>query len=220
MVADNREFIACHELFDSVVKVACSNESLEAIQAGTGILENLFKHSSETCLRLIHSGALEGLVLGCRSSDSLVLQHCAAALANCAMYGEAKAQTAMVTKYVDHWLFPLAFSKDSVVKYYALLAICFLAANQDIADKVAESATLELVLPFLNLQDTERFTRSCPNHAHGRSSGWLKRLTPLLVSQSEEARSLVAFHFAMEAAIKKKQNRLNVSVCCFCSFTV
>ena len=210
MVAENRKFIASHKLFDSVVKVATSNESLEAMQAGMGILENLFKESTKTCLLLIKRGALEGLILGCRSSDPLVLQHCAAALANCAMYGEAKAHAAMVTKFVDHWLFPLAFSKDEVVKYYALLAICFLAANPQVSHKVAESGTLDLVLPFLNQQDPEEFTRSCPNHAHGRSSGWLKRLVPLLVCQSEEARSLVAFHFAMEAGIKKKQNRLHV----------
>ncbi len=211
MVADNREYIAGHKLFNSVVKVASSNESLEAIQAGTGILENLFKDSTQTCLRLIRSSALEGLILGCRSTDLIVLQHCAAALANCAMYGEETAHAAMVTKYVDHWLFPLALSSDEVVKYYALLAICFLAANSAISHKIVESGTLDVVLPFLKQHDPEEFTRSCPNHAHGRSVGWLHRLVPLLSSQSEEARSLVAFHFAMEAAIKKKQNRLQVT---------
>lgn len=213
MVADNRDYIVKHKLFDCVVEIACSNESLDAVQVGTGILENLSKHSSETCMKIIHSGALDGLILGCRSSNSLVLQHCAAALTNLAMYGGAKAQSAMVAKYVDHWLFPLAFSKDNVVKYYALLAISFLAANEDIAEKVSKSTTLNLVLPFLNQQVPEMFAQSCPNHAHGRSVGWLKRLVPLLVSRSEEARSLVAFHFAMEAGIKRKQNRLNVSEC-------
>lgn len=214
MVADNRKYIAGHKLFSSVVKVASSNESLEAIQAGTGILENLFKDSTQTCLRLIRSGALETVILGCRSTNPIVLQHCAAALANCAMYGEERAHATMISKYVDHWLFPLALSSDEVVMYYALLAICFLAANPAISHKVVESGTLDLVLPFLKQHDTEEFTRSCPNHAHGRSEGWLRRLVPLLTSQSEEARSLVAFHFAMEAAIKKKQNRVQVSLLC------
>lgn len=211
MVANNRKYIAGHQQFNLVVKVATSNESLEAIQAGTGILENLFKDSTQTCLRLIKLDALEGVILGCRSTDPIVLQHCAAALANCAMYGEAKAHTAMVRKYVDHWLFPLAFSSDEVVKYYALLAICFLDANPQVSHKVAESGTLDLVLPFLNSQDPEEFRQSCPNHAHGRSEGWLRRLVPLLVSHSEQARSLVAFHLAMEAGVKKKQHRLQVS---------
>ena len=214
MVSMNRHYIAQHSLFDALTGVACSRESLEAIQCGTGILENLFKESAETCLRLIHGGALKALIDACRSSDPTTLQHCAAALANCAMYGEHKCQTAMVANNADHWLFPLAFSKDSIVKYYALLTICFLAANVDLANRVAQSGTLDLVLPFLYTMDPVEFARSCPNHAHGRSAGWLKHLVPLLVSQSEEARSLAAFHFAMEAAIKKKQQRLHVSVVC------
>ena len=210
MVASNRQYIARHHLFDSVVSVACSRGTLESVQCGSGLLENLFKESTGTCMRLVNSGALEGIIYGCRYSDSLVLQHCAAALANCAMYGGPKCQGIMVAKHADHWLFPLAFSNDPVVKYYALLAVCFLAANTDIADKVADSSTLELVLPFLNTQDPQEFAKSCPNHAHGRSSGWLKRLLPLLSSESEEARSLAAFHLAMEADIKQKQQRLKV----------
>ena len=212
MVSANRHYIARHKFVDSLVKVACSSDNgLEAIQRGTGILENLFKESAETCLRLIHSGALEGIIYACRYTDPTTLQHCAAALANCAMYGEHKSQSAMVSKKADHWLFPLAFSTDNVVKYYALLAVCFLAANVHLAERVTQSGTLELVLPFLNTQDIEEFVSSCPNHAHGRSAEWLQHLVPLLVSYSEEARSLAAFHFAMEAEIKKKQQRLHVS---------
>ncbi len=211
MVSANRHYIANHKHFDSLVKLACCKDSLEAVQCGTGILENLFKESSMTCLRLIKGGALEGLIHACRQSDPTILQHCAAALCNCAMYGECKVQSAMVSGKVDVWLFPLAFSQDNAVKYYALLAICFLAANVDLAERVVQSGTLDLVLPFLHTQDPEEFPSSCPNHAHGRSTGWLKHLVPLLVSQSEEARSLAAFHFAMEATIKNKQQRLHVS---------
>ena len=74
-----------------------------------------------------------------------------------------------------------------------------------------ECETLDLVLPFLQFHDPDQFAASCPSHAHGRSGGWLKRLKPLLVCECEEARSLAAFHFAMEAGIKKKQGKLDVS---------
>ena len=215
MVSANRQFIVTHHCFDSVItmimKQACRETSLEAMRCGTGILENLFKISNEICLRLIHCGALERIIYACRSSDPTVLQHCAAALANCAMYGDHKVHSQMVAKHADHWLFPLAFSDDNVVKYYALLAICFLAADVHLVKRVAQSGTLDLVLPFLNKQDPEEFAQSCPNHAHGRSAEWLKQLVSLLLCESEEARSLTAFHFAMEAGIKKKQLRLHVS---------
>ena len=210
MNSANRHFIANHEHFDMLVKVACSQSSLDSMQCGTGMLENLFKESKETCLRLILCGALEGVLFGCRSSDPTVLQHCAAALANAAMYGGPKCQMKMVTGHADHWLFPLAFCQDIVVKYYALLAICFLASNPQLENEVARSGTLDLVLPFLQTQDPEEFPKTCHNHAHGRSTGWLKKLVPLLVCGNEEARSLSAFHFAMEAAVKKRQHRLQV----------
>lgn len=210
MDATNRCFIVEHGQFDVFVKVACDSSSLECIKCGTGILENLFKHSKETCLHLVECGALESVLFGCRSSDSTVLHHCAATLANCSMYGGPKCQMKMVAKSADHWLFPLAFSQDNVVKYYALLAICFLASNAELEGKVARSGTLDLVLPFLQMQDPEEFPKTCYNHAHGRSSGWLRKLVPLLVCGNEEARSLSAFHFAMETAIKKKQHRLQV----------
>lgn len=212
MGAANRSFIAMHEQFDKLVKVACDSSCLESVQCGTGLLENLFKESKETCLRLIQCGAMEGVLFSCRSSDSTVLQHCAAALANCAMYGGPKCQIKMVAKHADHWLFPLAFSQDNVVKYYALLAICFLASNAKLESEIARSGTLDLVLPFIQTQDPEEFPKTCYNHAHGRSSGWLRKLVPLLVCGNEEARSLSAFHFAMEAAVKKQQHRLQVSL--------
>ena len=210
MDAANRHFIATHKQFDTLVKAACDSSSLDAMQCGTGILENLFKDSQETCLRLVRCGALEGVLLGCRNSDTTVLQHCAAALANCSMYGGPKCQMQMVAKHAAHWLFPLAFSQDNVVQYYALLAICFLASNAKLEGEVAKSGTLDLVLPFIQTQDPEEFPKTCYNHAHGRSSGWLSKLVPLLVCGNEQARSLSAFHFAMETAIKKKQHRLQV----------
>ena len=147
---------------------------------------------------------------GCRFTDETVLQHCAAALANCALYGDSKVHQAMVSKNADQWLFPLAFSSDCAVKYYALIAICILASQRELAIQVQRSGTLELVLPFLQSQDPTLFPQSCPNHAHGRTAPWLQRMVPLLRCSSEEAQALAAFHFAMEAEIKKLQNRLQV----------
>ena len=158
-----------------------------------------------------HANILSSIILSCRTSDSSVTQHCAAALANCAMYGGHRAQTIMVSKHTDHWLFPLAFSEDRVVKYYALIAICFLGANPDLNEKVTSSGTLRLVLPFLNSHKPEEFFKIYPiNYAHGRSASWLRKLLYLLKSNSEEARSLASFHFAMEAVVKKNQRRIEV----------
>lgn len=210
MTSSNRQYITEHSSFESLLEVACSQAGLETIQCGTGILENLFKNSMDTCLYLIQNKALKGVLKGCCSMDTTVLQHCAAALANCAMYGGPKCQVSMMAQYADHWLFPLAFSQHIVVKYYALLTIVFLASNSDLEMKVDRSGTLDLVLPFLQSQDPEEFPSKCQNHVHGRSTSWLKRLVPLLKCGNEEARSLSAFHFAMEASVKKKQQRLQV----------
>jgi hypothetical protein len=210
MIADNRQYIANHHLFPSFLLLASCTDDMTWIQCGTGIFENLFKVSQEISLKLINSGGLDAIMYGCRCTDSVVLHHCAAALANCALYGCDKVHKGMISKQADHWLFPLAFSQDSAVKYYALIAICLLASERQLLTLVTRSGTLELVIPFLQLQDPLEFPQTCPNHAHGRAAGWLKQLKPLLACGCEEAQSLAAFHFAMEAAIKQKQNRLKV----------
>ena len=216
MTSANRKFIVEHRYFETFVTVTCSQVGLvvESSRCATGVLENLFKHSAEMCVYLIGNKALDGVLRGCRNMDVTVLQHCAAALANCAMYGGPKCQASMIAHQVDMWLFPLAFSKDDVVKYYALLAIVFLASNPDLQVTVERSGTLDLVLPYLESQDPVELPRKCQNHAHGRSASWLERLVPLLLCENEQARLLAAFHFAMEASVKKKQQRLKVSKGC------
>ena len=169
------------------------------------------KVSAGTCDRIISSGALESIILQCRSSDSAVTQHCAAALANCAMYGGLRAQAIMVSKHANHWLFPLAFSEDRVVKYYALIAICFLAANPDFTDTMRSTGAMRIVKPFIRSHRPGEFFQIYPvSYAHGRSTGSLKKILGLLKSSNEEARLLASFHFAMEAVIKKNQRRLQV----------
>ena len=211
MVSGNRSYISRHALFCDMVGVVSRQDIPGLMQYGIGVLENLFKESAKTCACLIRNGGLRGVLQGCCSNDSLVLQHCAAALTNCSMYGSPECHEMMIRCNVDHWLFPLAFSEDNVVKYYALLGVSYLAANERIVDRVIQSGTLDLVLPFLHSRDPDEFAASCPSHAHGRSAGWLAQLKPLLASECEEARSMAAFHFAMESTIKKKQNKTSVS---------
>ena len=211
MVAENRQYIAQHCLFPSLINFASLSTSVDRMRCGTGIFENLFKVSPSISLKLIGSGGLQTVMLCCRENDNSVTQHCAAALANCALYGCPEVHREMISKSADHWLFPLAFSQDSAVKYYALIAICLLASDPQLLPLVKRSGTLELVIPFLRLQDPLEFPKTCPNHAHGRDASWLERVVPLLSCSSGEAQSLAAFHFAMEAGIKQKQNRLKVS---------
>lgn len=213
MIVENRQYIAQHSLLPSLLVLASSTDTLEHIRCGTGIYENLFKVSPSVSLKLIHSGGLDSVMYCCRNTDDITLHHCAAAMANCALYGCYQVHRAMMSKHADHWLFPLAFSQDSAVKYYALIAICLLASDPQLLPLVKRSGTLELVIPFLQLQDPLEFPKTCPNHAHGRAASWLVRLVPLLYCLSDEAQSLAAFHFAMEACIKEKQNRLKVSTC-------
>lgn len=210
MVSGNRAYISGHALFTNIVTTVSRQDIPDLVQYGIGVLENLFKESAGTCHFLIRDGGLNGVIQCCRSTDPVILQHCAAALTNCAMYGSPDCHELMIRCKVEHWLFPLAFSEDNVVKYYALLGISYLAANERIVDRVMESGTLDLVLPFLQSHEPIKFAASCPSHAHGRSAGWLTRLKPLLVSECEEARSIAAFHFAMESTIKLKQNKINV----------
>ena len=210
MVSGNRAYITSHTLFHDTVAVMSRKDLSELTQYAIGILENLFKASTNTCFRLIREGGLDCIIHACRSNDPIILHHCAAALTNCAMYGCSSCHELMIQNKVDHWLFPLAFSDDNVVKYYALLGISYLASKGSITERVVESGTLDLVLPFLQSRDPDQFSASCPGHAHGRSAEWLQRLKPLLVSECEEARSMAAFHFAMESSIKKKQNKASV----------
>ena len=210
MVSSNRAYISGHTLFQEIVSTVSRQDVPDLMQYGIGVLENLFKESAGTCHCLIRDGGLNGVIQGCCSTDPVILQHCAAALTNCAMYGSPDCHELMIRCKVEHWLFPLAFSEDNVVKYYALLGVSYLATNERIVDAVMESGTLDLVLPFLRSHNPDKFAASCPSHSHGRSAGWLMRLKPLLVSDCEEARSIAAFHFAMESTIKKKQNKINV----------
>ncbi|CAH1185693.1 unnamed protein product [Phyllotreta striolata] len=213
LTAENRAHVVEHGL-DKVVNVACvctkQSNSVQHSRVGTGILEHLFKHSEETCRDVVRLGGLDALLFECRKSDIDTLRHCAGALANLSLYGGAENQEAMIKRKVPMWLFPLAFHNDDNIKYYACLAITVLVANPEIEAEVIQSGTLGLVEPFVTTHNPSEFAKSNLAHAHGQSKTWLKHLVPVLSSKREEARNLAAFHFCMEAGIKKQQGNTNM----------
>lgn len=221
LTSENREYIVDFGL-DPVIRLACSltltksecgsdkHSDLHA-SVGTEILEHLFKHNEDTCTRIISLGGLSAILYGCRSSHIETLRHCASALANLALYGGPDSQQTMIEQKAHVWLFPLAFNEDdNILQYYACLAIVVLAANQEIEADVLKSSTLNLVAPFVTLHEPRKFAESTTSHIHGQSATWLRKLVPLLESKREEARNLAAFHFAMEAYIKREQGRTQV----------
>lgn len=177
---------------------------------GTEILQHLFKHSEDVCSTIIALGGLEAILYGCRSSNIEILRHCASALANLALYGGPDSQQTMIEHKAHVWLFPLAFNEDDNIQYYACLAIVILLANKEIESDVLKSSTLDLVEPFVTTHEPRKFAKSSTAHIHGQSAAWLRKLVPLLESKREAARNLAAFHFAMEAYIKKEQGQVSL----------
>ncbi|XP_013195889.2 NAD(+) hydrolase sarm1 isoform X2 [Amyelois transitella] len=213
LTTENRAHVVDNGL-EKVVNVACvctrNSNSVDHSRIGTGILEHLFKHSESTCSAVINLGGLDAVLFECRKNDVETLRHCATALANLSLYGGAENQEAMIKRKVPMWLFPLAFHNDDNIKYYACLAIAVLVANKEIEAAVLKSGTLELVEPFVTSHNPSDFAKSNLAHAHGQSKNWLQRLVPVLSSKREEARNLAAFHFCMEAGIKKQQGNTEI----------
>lgn len=212
LTTENRSHVVDNGL-EKVVNVACvctKNTQTDHSRVGTGILEHLFKHSEGTCSDVIRLGGLDAVLFECRKNDVETLRHCAMALANLSLYGGAENQEAMINRKVPMWLFPLAFHDDDNIKYYACLAIAVLVANKEIEAEVLKSGTLDLVEPFVTSHNPSEFAKSNLAHAHGQSKHWLQRLVPVLSSNREEARNLAAFHFCMEAGIKKEQGNTEI----------
>lgn len=212
LTTENRAHVVDNGL-EKVVNVACvctKNTKTDHSRVGTGILEHLFKHSEGTCSDVIRLGGLDAVLFECRKNDIETLRHCAGALANLSLYGGAENQEAMINRKVPMWLFPLAFHDDDNIKYYACLAIAVLVANKEIEAEVLKSGTLDLVEPFVTSHNPSQFAKSNLAHAHGQSKHWLQRLVPVLSSKREEARNLAAFHFCMEAGIKKEQGNTEI----------
>ncbi|GIY90180.1 NAD(+) hydrolase sarm1 [Caerostris darwini] len=212
LTTENRNYVVKQGLA-TVVRVACEcskSPCVEKSRIGTGILEHLFKNSEETCHEVMRLGGLSAILYECRNCDVETLRHCAAALANLSLHGGPENQEAMIQQQASEWLFPLAFHSDDNIKYYACLAIAALVANKEIEAAVLRSGTLDLVEPFVTENSPDEFALSTVAHVHGQSVNWLLKLVPVLYSKREEARSLAAFHFAMEAGIKKRQGNTKV----------
>ena len=176
-------------------------KNLDQCRVATGILENLFDHSEETCGRVIEMGGLSTVVEECKSTDPETLRHCASALANAAIYGGSESQEEMIKNNVPKWLFPLLVNKDDTIRYYACLAIAVLCANKEIEAEIQKTDSFKQVLPILAQMNPLEFS------SVGKSKAWLLRLLPVLNSEREESKNLAAFHFAMEADQKVKEGK-------------
>ena len=214
LTTNNRDYVVSDaQRLKTIVRLASAWRDDKKVSAcTTGILDNLFKHSPQACTSVIGYGGLDAVLYSCRTTDAHTLRNCAEALANLALYGGAHNQCEMVSHHAAEWLFPLAFSDDVSTRYYALLAIAALSANKELLSAVRRSGTLELVNRFVREHDPEEFSKKHDKaHLQGHAVDWLKKLVPLLDAYREETKSIVAFHFAMEAYIKVNQN--NIVVC-------
>lgn len=213
LTSQNRSYVIEHGLEKVVNGARLCTQTLDADHArvGTGILGNLFKHSEETCSEVIRLGGLDAVLYECRSNDIETLRNCAMALANLALYGGDNNEESIIAKNVPKWLFPLAFHTDERVKYYACLASAVLVANNEIEAEVVESGTLDLIRSLVTSHKPSDFAKSIlANYGHSESKFWLQHLVPVLNSTREEARNLAAFHFSMEAGLRKEQGNTNI----------
>lgn len=213
MSNENRNYIVDNGL-TKIVNLACDftrSNRVEHERVGTGLLGQLFRVSEEACKDVIKKGGLKAIVYHCRSTDNQTLRNCASALANLSLYGGNENHGSMIKEQAPVWLFPLAHHNDDEIAYYACLATANLLANKEIEAAVLSSGTHELIETFICDRNPEDFAANSDVHSRGQSKEWLKRLALVLESDREEARSLAAFHFAVEACIKQKQGKASVS---------
>jgi len=161
------------------------------------------------CSDVIKLGGLDVLLNKCRNQDKETLKHCASALANLSLYGGPESQDKMIKRKVPTWLFTLAFNTDVNIKYYAFLAIVVLVTNEEDEAAAIKSRSLDMSNPCA-ITPTEFAKSNMASHSRGQSQKWLKRLVPILSSTQEEACNLAAFHFCMEAGIKKQLGMTSV----------
>ncbi|VDM55936.1 unnamed protein product [Angiostrongylus costaricensis] len=213
MSLNNREYIVNKGWLKKIVSVAMKlNKNAEQQRMSLSIIESMFKHSSSTSLKLIEYGVLDHIIITSkRAMDTpTTLRHAALGLANLTLYTCSEGKKKIIQKKLPEWLFLLVNQDDDLTRYYASLAICMLASIKEFESAVMKSDTLKLVEPFLLAHDATTFAGDHYKHSQGRPKEWLSRLLPMLKSMRREAKSMAAFHFAMEAAIKKDQNKLDV----------
>ncbi|XP_048221991.1 NAD(+) hydrolase SARM1 [Perognathus longimembris pacificus] len=213
LVAENRDRVARIGL-GVILNLSKEREPVELARSVAGIMEHMFKHSEETCQRLVAAGGLDAVLYWCRRTDPALLRHCALALANCALHGGQAVQRRMVEKRAAEWLFPLAFSKeDELLRLHACLAVAVLATNKEVEREVERSGTLALVEPLVASLDPGRFARclvDASDTSQGRGPDDLQSLVLLLDSSRLEAQCIGAFYLCTEAAIKSLQGKTKV----------
>lgn len=209
LITENRKHVL-EKGIDKVVHVVCEYKtqisSVDKFNVSTGILENLFKHREIMSIGVIQLGGLDVLLYEFRNRDIVTLEHCASALANLSLYGGPESQDYMIKHNVPQWLFTIVFNTNVNIKYYAFLAIVVLVTNNEEEEvTVKKSKSLNLINPFIITHKFTDFAKTnMVPHTLGQSQNWLKKLIPVLSSSSEEACNLAAFHFCMDAGIKKQ----------------
>jgi hypothetical protein len=185
-------------------------------RAAVHFLRPLLEHCEDTCRHvLLQWGALEALLAECRTADTCSLRSCVQALTNAALFGGDECQRRLLANDLLIWLFPLASHRDRVVKYFALLTLGILVANKELEAHVVKSGSLDLIHTLVLCSDPHEWAQtadSCINNCgFGQSKEWLRRLVVVLDCDREEAKSIAAFHFAMEAHLKKRFGNTVVS---------
>ncbi|XP_048450294.1 NAD(+) hydrolase SARM1, partial [Rhincodon typus] len=212
LIPGNRDWVARCGL-GVILDLANDREDAQLARVLSGILQHMFKHTEGTSHLLITNGGLDYILYWCRSQDPTILQHCAIALANCAMHGGPTNQRLMIEKKTADWLFPLAFSKDELVRFHACLAITALATNKELEKEVESSGTLDLVEPFIASLHPEEFANNwlhSRDNAQGRNADDLQRLVQLLDSSRVEAQCMATFYLCVETDIKLQQKKTQI----------
>lgn len=125
--------VLANECLEVVVDLALTSMSDTPIfLASLCMLEHLMKVADIHCFRACQLNALKPILHGCSLADVPTLRHCAMALANLALFGGPLCHMEMARRHVPEWLFPLAFSGDSIVKYFALFAISTMVSNGEV----------------------------------------------------------------------------------------
>ncbi|PAV75738.1 hypothetical protein WR25_11692 [Diploscapter pachys] len=195
MSLNNRDYVINKNYLKKIILVALTTmtKTQEQQRIMMSLFENFSKHSNTTSL-----------------FSASTLKYASLALCNLSIYTCAAGKKKLIARKVPEWLFMLASHQDDVTRYYACLSICMLASSKEIEMHVTKSGTLSLVEPFLLSHNAVLFAKEHYKYAQSRSNDWLKRLMSMLQSHRREAKSAAAFHFTMEAAIKKDQNKLDV----------
>uniref|UniRef100_A0A7E4V2F9 ADP-ribosyl cyclase/cyclic ADP-ribose hydrolase n=1 Tax=Panagrellus redivivus TaxID=6233 RepID=A0A7E4V2F9_PANRE len=209
----NREYLVTKGYLKKVVTTAEKlNKNQEQQRMSLTIMESLFKHSQATTLTLIEYGVLDHILLTFkRATDTpITMRQAALAFANLSLYSSLEAKKKIMQKKLPDWLFLLASQDDEATRYYACIAICVLGSCKEMEAAVIKSGTLGLVEPFLIKHQPAMFADLDYKHSQGRPKEWLTLLLPLLHSKCREAKCMAAYHFCVEATIKKDQQKLEI----------